>query len=432
MANGLRKIICLLSLALFIVLNFFSPVSAQREGLVYVIPVHGEIDSVLPLSLKRAFTTATESEAKLIILEIDSFGGLVDASDKIKTAIYSSPVPVYAYVKKAISGGAFIALACERIYMHPGSTLGAVEPAPTDEKSLSVVEGLMCAMAERQGRDPLIASAMVRKEVAIPDLTDRGRLLTLTASMAEKVGYAEGIVNSYTEIPALAGIPSADFVVYSESAAVRFSRFISNPIVGAILLAIGLAALVIELFTAGFGIAGVISLLAFALFFGGNLLIGFAEWEYIAVFFVGIILLIAEAFIAGFGLLGVSGLIFIAISIVLSAETMKQGLLTLGLALLLSVVLIIIAFRFIRKSRLWNRLILGDTETKERGYIGPKDLSQFIGSEGVAVTPLRPSGTVLLSSGERLDAITDGSYIAVDAEISVIGISSGSVLVQKK
>jgi len=438
MASKVRKSIGFLCLTLFFALNFLSPsVGAQGQGLVYVVPLEGTIDSILPKSIERAFNIAADSGARIIILEINSFGGLVDASDDIKTLIFKSPVPVYAYVNKAISGGAYVALACERIYMHPGSTLGAVEPvlageAVTDEKTLSVIEGQMRTMAERQGRNPQIASAMVRKEIAIPDVIDSGKLLTLTASMAESVGYTEGIVDGYTSIPALAGINSPEYVVYSEAWAFRFARFLSDPIIGAILLAIGLAAMAIEIFTAGFGIAGTISIIAFVLFFGGNLIAGFAQWEYIAVFILGIILLMTEAFVTGFGLLGATGLTFVAFSIILSAETIKQGLVTLGISLVLAIVFIAIAFRFLRKSPLWNRLILSDSESKERGYVGPKDLSELLGSNGIAVTPLRPSGTITLANGLRVDAITDGSYIAADTEVTIVGFSSGSVVVNPK
>lgn len=432
----LRGMIMLCLIFIFMI-NFFSPVDAKSEGLVYHVPLRGEINQSMFITLKHAFGQAVKDDAELIILEIDSFGGYVDASDNIKNLIYDTPIPVYAYVKKAISGGAYVALACDGIYMLQGSTLGAVEPVAqgqpvTDEKTLSVIDGQMQTMAERQGRDPLIASAMVRKEISIPGVVEAGRLLTLTASKAKEVGYAEGVVSAHTEIPGAAGITSPNYVVYTESWAAKFSRFVSNPVVAAILLAVGLAALVIEVFTAGFGIAGTISLIAFAIYFGGHLVIGFSQWEYIAVFVLGIILLIAEAFAAGFGILGVAGLVCVALSIILSAPTLVMGLATLGIALLLSIIIISVAFRFLRKSSLWNRLILGHSETKEMGYVGPKDLSALLGVEGIALTPLRPSGTVSLADGQRVDAISEGSYIAAGTEIVVRGLSSGSVIVSPK
>lgn len=433
---GRLRIIAAVALIL-VALTLLPPVGAESQGPVFVVPLEGDINAALASSMKLAFADAVQEGAQLIILEIDTYGGLVNASDRVKTTIEASSIPVYAYVKKAISGGTYAALACDRIYMHPAATLGAVEPVygnepVTDEKTLSVIEGQLRSMAEHRGRDPQIASAMVRKDIEIPGVSEAGKLLTLTATMAVEVGYAEGLASKLEEIPEMAGMTATEYITYQEPWSIALARFISNPYVGGVLLAIGLAALVIEIFTSGFGIAGVIALLAFALYFGGSFFAGFARAEYILVFVLGIVLLGAEVFTAGFGILGAAGLLCVALSIVLSAASFTQGLLTLGIALLLSIVIILVSFRFLRKSSLWDKIILSDSETKERGYVGPKDLSGYLGAEGVAVTPLRPSGTVQLADGVRLDALTDGIYIAAGTEIIVTGTSSGSVVVAEK
>lgn len=416
-------------------LNFAS-VSAQEE-LVYVVPLDGEITQARFLALRHAFKQAEKEGAATIILVIDTFGGTVDASDKIKNLIYDTAIPVHAFVKKAISGGAYVALACDNIYMRTGSTLGAVEPVAggepvTDEKTLSVIQSQMETMAERRGRDPEIAAAMVRKEIGIPGLVEPGKLLTLTAARALEVGYAEGIVDRYTEIPPLLGMESPRFTVYEAPWSVRFAIFVQRPVVSAIILAIALAALVIEILTAGFGVAGIISILAFSAFFGSGMVVGLAQWEYVALFILGIILLLTEAFIPGFGVVGIAGLICIVLGIILSASTFAQGLVTLAGALLLAALMVIVAFRLLRKSPAWNRIVLSTAETKERGYVGPIDLSALVGQQGVAATPLRPSGIVALSNGERVDAITEGLYIAAGTEVEVTGVSSGSVVVSPK
>lgn len=412
------------------------PVQAASDDLAFVIPVNGEITSQMAASIRLAFADAARAKAKLIILEIDTFGGFVDASDQIKTIVYDSGIPVYAYVKKAISGGTYAALACNAIYMHPGATLGAVEPVAdgkpvTDEKVLSVIEGQLRAMAENRGRDPAIASAMVRKEIGIPNIVQEGKLLTLTAKKAIEVGYAEGIVSGYEEIPKLAGVNVSSFKLYTESWSAGLARFLVNPYLAAVLLTIGLSAMIIEILTPGFGVPGALSIVAFALYFGGHLLTGFARSEYIILFVVGILLLGAEVFTVGFGFLGFAGLACIAASIVLSAANFTQGMMILGLAILLTVVVLLIAFRFLRKSRAWNKIVLQDTESKERGYVAPKDLRGYLGAEGVAVTPLRPSGAVQIN-GQNFDAITEGGYLAAGTAIAVIGVSSGSVVVAER
>lgn len=437
MVKKVTRVIAVTLIAFLASIGFSSFIYADSPGIAYVIPLTGDIDSALADSMELAFTEAKQLEAQLVILEIDTYGGLVDASDRIKTIIYDSPIPVYAYVKKAISGGTYAALACDRIYMHPGATLGAVEPVSdgepvTDEKVLSVIEGQLRGMAEKQGRDPSIASAMVRKELDIPGVIEAGKLLTLTAKTALAVGYAEGTATDYREIPVLAGMGQMDFQRYSESWTQRFARFVANPIIAALLLGVGLSAMVIEIFTPGFGVPGAVSIGAFTLYFGGKLLSGFSQTGYIALFILGIIFLGAEIFTAGFGVLGISGLSCVALSIVLSAADITQGLLTLGLAFLISAATIIIAYRVLKMTPLWNKIILQTAETKEEGYVGPLNMRGYLGAEGVSLTPLRPSGSIQLASGEKLDAVTEGVYLAPGTEIVVTGTSTGSVVVAQK
>lgn len=437
MAKRLNKRAALFCALVLAVTLFCPPVRAQGQDTVYLISLEGEINPSLVSSMKLAFADASRAKAKLIILEIDTYGGRVDSSDSIKTLIYDSAIPVHAYVKKAISGGTYAALACDRIYMHPGATLGAVEPVTsdgqpvTDEKTLSVIEGQLRAMAERHGRDPSIASAMVRKEVAVPDLVEAGKILTLTAKTALAVGYSEGTVSGYEEIPALSGITSPDFHRFVESWSLKLAATLTNPVVAALLLTVGLSALIIELLTPGFGVPGSIALVAFALYFGGHIFIGFARSEYLILFALGLVLLAAEIFTAGFGILGASGLLCIGGSLVLSAPSLTMGLVTLAVSLAASVVVLLVAFRFLRKSPLWNKLVLQDNETKERGYVGPRDLRGYIGAQGVALTPLKPGGSVQVGE-DRLDALSQGPYLTAGTEVVVTGVSSGSVIVSEK
>lgn len=424
-------VICLIIL---FAVSLAAPVQAAREELIYIIPLSGEVDGALPSTIRRALNEADRAEATVIILEINTYGGRVDSADEIRKLIEDSPVPVYAHVRNAISAGAFIALACDRIYMNTGSALGAVEPRtadgqPVDEKEFSVIEGQMRSMAERNSRDPEIAEAMVRKEKAIEGVVDSGKLLTLTPSRALELGYAEAVVGSRGELLNLLGHGEGRVAEFTESWADRLARFVTSTAFSSIILAIGFAGLVIEVFTAGFGVAGTISLVAFTLFFGGHLLAGFAQWEYIAVFIVGIILLISEIFVAGFGFLGAAGLIFVAFSIILTAETLTQGLKMLGIALVLAIAIIAVAFRFLTKSNVWKRLVLSESETKERGYVGPKSRQELLNKEGVAITPLRPSGTVQLSDGTRVDAMTEGNYLGKGTAVKIVGYSSDTAIV---
>ena len=146
LGGGNLKIIRWVGMFCLILLLFAhtaSPVYAQAEGLVYHVPLRGEINSSVYHSLKHAFSLAARDGAELIILEIDTFGGYVHACDEIKNLIYDTQIPVYAYVKKAISGGAYVALACDRIHMLRAAPWGCRAGgggAGNHEKDLSVIE----------------------------------------------------------------------------------------------------------------------------------------------------------------------------------------------------------------------------------------------------------------------------------------------------
>lgn len=161
-------------------------------GVVWVIPVEGTIEPGLSEFVLRALRDARQAGAALILLEINSFGGRVDAATEIRDAIFASPVPTAAFVAdRAISAGALIALATERIVMKPGATFGAAQPQPLDEKTLSYVRAEFEATAEGRGRDPLIAAAMVDASVVVEGLSGPGQILTLTAASALARGYAD-------------------------------------------------------------------------------------------------------------------------------------------------------------------------------------------------------------------------------------------------
>jgi membrane-bound serine protease (ClpP class) len=134
------------------------------------------------------------------ILEMNTPGGFLDAAFEISTLIRAQNVPVYAYVRnQAYSAGAYLALSCDKLYMAPGSVIGAAEPRmivgdaeEVDEKTLSAFTEAMEAVAERGGRDPKIAAAMVRRDISIEGVVEEGRFLTLSYSKAEEVGYNDG------------------------------------------------------------------------------------------------------------------------------------------------------------------------------------------------------------------------------------------------
>lgn len=228
-----------------------------KEGPVWVLPVHGTIEMGLAEFVQRTVQEAHEADAGLILVEINTFGGLVDAATKIRDTLLKSSVPVVVYIPhRAISAGALITLSGQRILMDPGATVGAAEPRPADEKTISYLRGEFEATAESMGRDPKVAAAMVDASVVVDNLSAAGQILTLTAAKAAEIGFIDHIVGSRAEALAAIGYSGRTVVETSPTWAEQVMRFVSEPTVAQFILSVGFLALLIELTSPGWGLPG--------------------------------------------------------------------------------------------------------------------------------------------------------------------------------
>lgn len=425
-------IVISLMMALFLTASSF----ASSAQMVYVIPVTGTIDPGQAKFIERNYREAEKLQAAMVFLEIDTPGGLVDAALEIRDTIRHSSVPTTAFVKGgAISAGALIALTCKTIAMEPGATIGAAEPRigdeKADEKYISYFAKEMAATAEMNGRNPDIAAAMVDSDVEISNLIEKGKLLTLTYQEAKEHGYTDYIVQDRQELLNAIQLGDAQVVEAAMSLSENITRIVTNPFVAPILLMFGIAGIVIELFTLGWGIAGSLGIISLGLYFGGHLLGGFTGWEVILLFIIGIILLGVEALVPGFGLPGTAGIICITISIILTAPSWEAGIISLVFALVGTIILLLLSFKVLNKRKFWNRLVLGLEFNKKDGYIPQsQDFSKYIGQKGVAHTTLRPAGAVLLDEGTRLDVVTAGEFIPQGTRVEIIFVEGMRIVVQ--
>ena len=410
--------------------------AAENNQEAYVVPVHGTIERGLYAFMRRAFEDANEEGADLILLDIDTPGGTLEAAFDIKDLITQEEIPVVAYVSgRAISAGAFLALASDELYMRQGSNMGAAEARAgeeiADEKVMSVWESEMRSVAALRGRDPDIAAAMVRQEMEIEGLVESGRLLTLSSAQAVEYEMADGEVASQAELFEVLGFEGAEVTEYPMEWAERFARFLTSPVVASILMSIGMAGIIIELTSSGFGIAGAVGLLCFALFFGGHIFAGLAGYEVLLFFGLGIIFLLMEALAAGFGIFGLLGLVSSGFAIVLSAESTEQGLMILLYSILGTIVVLVVAFKFIVRSKFLDRIILKHTEDKDQGYVGTNvTYKDYLNKEGVTETPLRPAGTAIIEDN-RVDVVSEGGYIPEKSNIKVVKVEGSRILVRK-
>jgi membrane-bound serine protease (ClpP class) len=406
----------------------------RAAGPVVRVPVTGVIELGLAPFIERSLREAEENGARAVILEIETPGGRVDAAQRIVNALSDAEVPVYAFVnRRAYSAGAMIALATDRVYMVPGAVIGAATPVDgqgekAPEKIVSAMRSEMRALAEARGLDPRIAEAMVDEEIEIPGIVEKGKLLTLTAEEAAGVGYAVEVAN-WDALLAELDLEGAAVNVAEINWAESVVRFLTHPVVAPMLLSLGFLGLLIELKTPAFGVAGVVGGTSLALFFGSHMLVGLAGWEELILLGIGLVLLGVEIFIVpGFGLFGVGGILALLASIYLSlVGHLATGVDYSYAAGALSAVILLVlvsAWALIRALPQSGRfarsgILLGESMTRDRGYLSAAVRSDLVGAVGVAVTDLRPVGTGKFGD-EKIDVTAEDSWISAGTPIRIV------------
>jgi membrane-bound serine protease (ClpP class) len=365
---------------------------------------------------------------------MDTPGGRVDAAERISDALTDAPIPVYTLVnRRAYSAGALIALSTDRIYMRPGSVIGAATPVDgggkkAPEKIVSAMRSQMRALAEAAELDPEIAAAMVDEDIEIDGVVEAGKLLTLTTEEAVELGYADEVDDLGTLLQQL-GHTGAEVVTAEANWAERVVRFFSNPVVSPFLLTLGFLGLITEIKTPTFGMAGIAGVLSLALFFGSHMIIGLAGMEDLIIFGVGLILVGVEVFlIPGFGIFGILGAVGILAGLYLSMLgdlAISADFTRAGLVLSTTIVLIAVsAWALIRtlpgSSRLARSgVFLIDRTDRALGYESAATRSDLLGVTGHAITDLRPSGTALFGD-ERIDVVSESSWITEGTPVKVV------------
>lgn len=411
-----------------------APALAQSSSLVIRVPVTGVVELGLAPFIERSLEEAAANGAAAVILDMDTPGGRVDAAERISDALTDSPVPVYTLVnRRAYSAGALIALSTDRIYMRPGSVIGAATPVDgsgtkASEKIVSAMRSQMRALAEESKLDPDVAAAMVDEDIEIDGVTESGKLLTLTTEEAVDLGYAAEI-DDMAALLAELDVAEATVTTAEANWAERVVRFFSNPVVAPFLLSLGFLGILTEIKTPTFGLAGLAGVLALSLFFGSHLIIGLAGLEDIIIFAVGLGLIGVEVLlIPGFGIFGLLGGIGVMAGLYLS---MLGGLPTspdftrAGLVLSTTVVLIVVsAWVVIRTlpgaSRLARSgILLTDSTDRESGYESAESREDLVGVIGKAISDLRPAGTALFGD-ERIDVVSESEWITEGSAVRVV------------
>lgn len=426
----MSRILVVLILCLMIGLTTNQSVLASAQPVI-VIHIKGEIDGGQAALVKRAMADGESKQAKAIVIEMDTFGGLVDSAVQIRDVISQTPIETICYIKnRAWSAGALIAIAHQHIAIAPGGSIGAAEPIPTTEKTIAALKAEFSATANQKGRNVKVAEAMVDKTLGFPGYAEPGQILALADYQAIQVGYADISAADRSVVLKYYGLENYEILEYHLGTQEKVAGWLSDSTVKSLLLSVIFLAIFTEIKTAGMGVAAVIGLFAALLFFGSQWLTGVAGWLELILFISGIFLILVELYVPGFGFWGISGIGCIGLSLFLTLGGNMAAVTMLSLSLVMALIVFLVILKYLPSSRLWGKLILTEMETAQAGFNSSHDYSSYLGQEGVVISFLRPSGMIEID-GVQLDVVSDGQYIEPGTKVKVVSVNGSRIVVHR-
>jgi membrane-bound serine protease (ClpP class) len=425
------------------------PIYAQKTK-VMVMEIKSEIDPRTKRYVDLGIAHAENIGADIVIIEMDTYGGVLTDAKEIVDKIMKYKKPVWVFINSdAASAGALISIACDSIYMSPGATIGAAtvvtgtgEKAP--DKYQSYMRSIMRSTAEEKGRDPRIAEGMVDETIAIDSVTEEGQIITFSTSEAIKFGFCEAKVESIKEILERNNIKDYDLVLFELGSADRVIAFFLNPFISGILILVIIGGIYFELQTPGVGFPIFAAAVALVLYLVPYYLNGLAEnWEIIALF-IGLALVAVEIFVLpGFGFAGIAGISLTVMSLILimlnndifdfkfvpNDEILYAVSATLG-GMLGGIILLFAGGSRISNTKFYKRIALTETQERDQGFTVHASTTSQKGKHGTAYTVLRPGGKVMID-GQLYDAYTRGEYIEKGDGIEVLDDETTSLRVKK-
>ena len=434
----MKRIISILAILCMSVAAF----ATDSLTVFYRIRLNQDIDPSAQRLVTLGLEKAAEAEADYVILDINTYGGAVNAADSIRAALLRFDRPVAAFVNlQAASAGALISIACDSIYMKTGSTIGAATVVDQTGKVMpdkyqSFMGGMMRSTAQANGRDPQVAESM----------TDTANVLSMTPIEAIDAGYCEGICESEYEV-AQKIVGDKDFIIKNMEDDMtlldRIIQFLLNPLLQSIFMMMIVGGIFVEIRTPGIGLPLITAIVGALLYFApgylGHLV---SSWE-ILLFVVGLILIAMEIFvIPGFGICGISGILAIVVSLAFSMVdnielhnwdgtiNLEPLLMPLGIVMLSAAVAVFGSVWLVKKlyaTRSFDHIALRQELKSEDGFTGVQNgLEVLVGQVVTVFTDMRPSGKVKTIDGRIVEAtLKFGGYVSKGETLKVVSAEQG-------
>ncbi|MBL8857205.1 MAG: hypothetical protein JNL28_01695 [Planctomycetes bacterium] len=481
--------------------------TAGPAGITYV-RLAGELgsSSSAPIDIgtqaliQRGIRAAQSAGHKTLLLEMDTGGGSLEVLwniEKLLIAAEEDGIQVVTWVHlHAGSAGALLTLSSQRVYMSSGGTIGSAEPVTqgaqgleelqggVKEKIVSFLRSQYASLAEKRGRPPALAIAMVDADAEVRQVKvdgelklitgdewdslreagadyelvrvvlARGRLLNLTAREAVELRFVDGIADSLAEVIQKLGLPP-DVVVSPAlelSNGDKFAVWLER--LTPLLLMAGLLCAYLELKLPGFGLPGILSIACFALVLAGQYLAGLADVPHIVAVALGAALIAVEIILVpGTLWLGISGLILVVGGLILGSlgpgfdfgspidrDRIIDATARILIAASVALVLALLLSRYLPKTPVMKHLVLipaGEAPAFAGAMPEAVELTQHstrVGARGAVTSDLRPVGKVVLDAHPTFEweARSTGPVIERGARVRVVEVAAARLVVERE
>jgi membrane-bound serine protease (ClpP class) len=311
----------------------------QDSGVAYSMELTGTVDPATEAWVGKALGEAEDQDAELVIIRLDTPGGLDTSMREMVQDIIAAPMPVVVYVSpdgaRAASAGLFVTQAADVAAMAPQTNIGSASPISIGGGDVDEVLGrkiendaaaYVRALAEEHGRDAGLAESMVTdaENVTAAEALDAGLIDIVATSEEDLLTQLDGFE---VQGPKAQTLDTAGLEIETHDMPLQFDllQLIVNPTVSFLLLSLGLVGLVIEIFSPGLIVPGALGLVSFLLGLYGTSQLP-VTLAGIALLLLGVALIIAEAHVAAGGVMGVVGVVAIVLAGLLLYDTDSEAL----------------------------------------------------------------------------------------------------------
>ena len=417
---GMKRFIAMFGLAVLLL-----AVMPATAGEVVRMRVEDTIQPASQQFIERVLLEAAEREASLVVIELDTPGGLVDTTRDITSAITTSSVPVVVFVTpggaRAASAGFFILIAADVAAMSPGTNTGAAHPVggqgenlPEDvrDKATNDAAAMVRSLAEQRGRNPETAERTVRESISLTaeEALEEGLIDFMAADFSDLLETLDGFeVTNFRGDVQILDLSEATIVDLEPSFAERLFSVLANPNIAYLLMALGALGLYVEISHPGGILPGVVGVI-FLLLGLYSVSVLPVSWAGVALIFVAMMLFILEVKVASYGLLTVGGVIsFVLGSLMLFDGPIPAMRVSMGVVFPTAVVVASLT------GFLLTRVLKAYRQQPMTGKEG------LVGEVGRVIGGLAPEGKVMVH-GEYWDARSVGGTVAAGGKVRVVTV----------